>query len=240
MSNLRNLKDAAADDGLNPHEWLSCRAVAWLVGRGFRIAATEVPVGREEHWPSYKTAEQADACGVGVIRDRAHCCVVEVKVSRADFLADFKKEHREADFGDGVTERFYLLPRGLVGRGEVPDPWGLVEWDPETNRVAVAKRASGRRMARRVPGAPAGVSNLAAPWEYGLEDEVPGGRNAWLRAWWRVISRTVNAYEFGYLAIDKDKRQGGYHFGNPTLAREAYRSVGEPPDSGDCHPGVVE
>lgn len=51
--------------------------------------------------------------------------VVEVKTSRADFLADRKKPHRiSGGMGDW---RYFMAPQGLIKPEELPDKWGLLE-----------------------------------------------------------------------------------------------------------------
>lgn len=52
--------------------------------------------------------------------------LIEVKVSRADFLADAKKHFRlHPEQGMG-TDRLYLCPEGLIRPDELPDKWGLL------------------------------------------------------------------------------------------------------------------
>lgn len=71
------------------------------------------------------TDEQPDVIGwVGL----GYSWLIEVKVSRADFLKDKKKFQRlypEKGMGD---ERYYLAPAGLIKLSELPDRWGLLEW----------------------------------------------------------------------------------------------------------------
>lgn len=53
--------------------------------------------------------------------------LLEVKISRTDFLADRKKVFRifaERGIGDW---RFFVVPKGLVTIDELPDNWGLIE-----------------------------------------------------------------------------------------------------------------
>lgn len=53
--------------------------------------------------------------------------VVEVKVSRSDFLADVAKPHRaQPSIGMG-SYRYYFAPQGLIKPEELPLKWGLVE-----------------------------------------------------------------------------------------------------------------
>lgn len=52
--------------------------------------------------------------------------LVECKVTRGDFLADRRKPFR-IDSGKGLGDwRFYLCPKGLVTKEELPPGWGLL------------------------------------------------------------------------------------------------------------------
>jgi hypothetical protein len=52
--------------------------------------------------------------------------MIEVKVSRVDFLADAKKHFRQhPDQGVGDF-RFYCCPDGLIDIDEIPEEWGLL------------------------------------------------------------------------------------------------------------------
>lgn len=69
--------------------------------------------------------EQPDA--IGWKRAGHHSILVEVKVSRTDFLKDKKKWfRRQPEYGLG-QERWYLTPPGLVKPEELPESWGLAE-----------------------------------------------------------------------------------------------------------------
>lgn len=52
--------------------------------------------------------------------------LVECKVSRADFLADKAKPHRQPGCGMG-TWRYYMAPAGMLRPEELPERWGLLE-----------------------------------------------------------------------------------------------------------------
>lgn len=53
--------------------------------------------------------------------------VVEVKVSRSDFIADSAKNHRRnPDQGMGVF-RYYMAPKGVIQPRDLPCKWGLIE-----------------------------------------------------------------------------------------------------------------
>lgn len=51
--------------------------------------------------------------------------LVECKVSRADFLADKGKPHRQA--GGVGNWRYYMAPEGIISASELPEKWGLIE-----------------------------------------------------------------------------------------------------------------
>lgn len=72
-------------------------------------------------------------CATGEVPDvigwKASCqsVLVECKVSRADFLADAEKPfrlHPEQGLG---SKRLYMAPAGMIGAGELPKHWGLLE-----------------------------------------------------------------------------------------------------------------
>ncbi|MCL6483696.1 MAG: hypothetical protein I4O49_05855 [Janthinobacterium lividum] len=94
------------------HKQLVILGEKWLKRQGFAVVATELVTDG--------TAEQADVIGF-----RSNCSVVvEAKASRADFLADRHKPHREAG-GLGVY-RFYLCPPGVIEIDDLPKGWGLL------------------------------------------------------------------------------------------------------------------
>lgn len=105
------------------HSELCQLAVKWLQrpqsqgGPGCTVAVSEVRTG----W----SGEIPDAIGFRASGDFSDgSVVVEVKVSRADFLADAKKPHRQA--GGIGTWRYYLCPEGLIQPDELPAGWGLL------------------------------------------------------------------------------------------------------------------
>lgn len=61
---------------------------------------------------------------VGFNRQDSH--MIEVKVSRSDFLADKRKHFRAMEeYGIG-NYRYYCCPRLLIGVLEIPEGWGLI------------------------------------------------------------------------------------------------------------------
>ena len=57
--------------------------------------------------------------------------VVEVKVSRADFLRDKKKRHLRPGMEHLLSGnyRYYLAPEGVIKDGDLPEGYGLLVWD---------------------------------------------------------------------------------------------------------------
>jgi len=55
--------------------------------------------------------------------------MIEVKVSRSDFLKDKKKRGRDPRHKQLGGYRLYLTPEGLIKVEELPEGWGLLEWD---------------------------------------------------------------------------------------------------------------
>lgn len=84
------------------------------------------------------TGEVPDAIGwKGMCRS----VVVECKAARADFLADGKKPFRTTPEEALGCERFYLAPRGMIARAELPKDWGLLEYaGREVNVIVKAPR----------------------------------------------------------------------------------------------------
>jgi hypothetical protein len=55
--------------------------------------------------------------------------LIEVKVSRSDFLSDKKKEWRKYPKKGLGTFRSYLCPKGIIKESELPKYWGLLYID---------------------------------------------------------------------------------------------------------------
>ncbi|MCE8013906.1 hypothetical protein [Billgrantia desiderata] len=103
------------------HDALVQRAGRWLRQMGCGAVATEMQ--------SILTQEQPDAIGWRTGATRMVSILVEVKVSRSDFLADRKKPFRQNDEGMGDW-RFFMAPPGLIRPDELPEGWGLIEATP--------------------------------------------------------------------------------------------------------------
>jgi hypothetical protein len=69
--------------------------------------------------------------------------MVECKASRADFLADARKPQRRAGTGVG-EQRYFLTPKGLLSKEDIPAGWGLLEVDGK--RAECVIRATRREL----------------------------------------------------------------------------------------------
>lgn len=65
--------------------------------------------------------------------------IVEVKVSRADFLKDKAQRVRMTPSQGMGRLRYYLCPVGLIAPDEVPEKWGLLYTDEK--RITEVKQA---------------------------------------------------------------------------------------------------
>jgi hypothetical protein len=110
------------------HAQLVQRAVAWL--RGYRCGV----ILSEQACVS---GEMPDAIGW---KRASHSVLIECKTSRPDFLADRDKPFRQKS-GLGLgCERFYLTPPRLLGPGDLPSGWGLLE--VRQRKVEVVQRSA--------------------------------------------------------------------------------------------------
>ncbi len=74
--------------------------------------------------------------------------LVEVKMSRADFLKDRDKSFRKRpEYGMG-QQRYYFVPKGIITPKDLPLGWGLVEVSGKSLRKV---QSSGRFAKRNIP-----------------------------------------------------------------------------------------
>lgn len=89
-------------------------AYDWVMKRGCGVAFKEL---------NTITGEYPDVIG---FQSSGFSILIEVKVSRNDFLADRKKSFRiNPEMGMG-TYRFFMCPWGLIKQHELPHGWGLI------------------------------------------------------------------------------------------------------------------
>jgi hypothetical protein len=111
------------------HAFLVAKAEAWL--RRYRCGV----VLSEQACIS---GEMPDAIGW---KRACHSVLVECKISRADFLADRNKPFRLNPQTGVGSERFYLVPKGLVRVEELPAGWGLLEYrNREIDMIKASKK----------------------------------------------------------------------------------------------------
>ncbi|WP_233268489.1 hypothetical protein [Pantoea sp. BAV 3049] len=98
------------------HDLLCAKAVRYLKRHGFCVAFHD----RFRAWTS--SGEQPDAIG---FRNGASC-LIEVKCSRSDFLADRNKKFRDMP-SEGMGDwRFYLCEPDIIRPCDLPEGWGLL------------------------------------------------------------------------------------------------------------------
>lgn len=86
------------------------------------------PIGAKEFSGGW-CPERCDA----ILFDSNNSFMIETKISRSDFLADFKKEHRK-NGGLIGNYRYYACPAGLIKPEEIPEKWGLIYVDLDNKR----------------------------------------------------------------------------------------------------------
>ncbi|AUR97791.1 hypothetical protein NVP1244A_089 [Vibrio phage 1.244.A._10N.261.54.C3] len=79
----------------------------------------------------HKTVTSREIPDVFGLRDGGSTTVCfEIKAHRSDFLGDKNKPHRQ-DPSKGVGDyRFYVAPKGIIKKSELPPKWGLLEVTP--------------------------------------------------------------------------------------------------------------
>lgn len=98
------------------HKGLVMRSATWLQNQGAVVLATEVSAW---HCPESPDVIGWKYDGISV--------VIEAKISRADFLADKNKPHRNGKVIGLGNYRYYAAPAGLIEPSELPEGWGLIE-----------------------------------------------------------------------------------------------------------------
>lgn len=111
------------------HEHLKTQALYWLKGKMTDLCANEVKLFIR------RKRLKADALGINVKRKESR--IIEVKVSRSDFLRD---EVLHEPYGyHAIADYAYLMtPVGLLSNDEIPKGYGLIEID-EFDTITVKK-----------------------------------------------------------------------------------------------------
>ena len=128
-----------------PHHDLASRLSNWLRDQG-RITweNIELLVPKDE---GGKQAVRPDVFSLAATYNEARInpCVHEVKVSRADFLADVARPEKRAGYAKLAEVLYYAAPAGLIAAAEVPDGCGLVV-EVSEGMFKVEKRAKKRKV----------------------------------------------------------------------------------------------
>ena len=144
-------------------QWAACEVelavTEWLLERGHPDVITHF----YPHW--------WHECDVYSITKAGYGIETEVKISVADFKAEFRKTRKHQalaaavtagcppGFAIGVPRRYYFaVPEGLIGLGEIPDYAGLLyirrheetKWRQERVSVAVVLQAPTIHAAKKV------------------------------------------------------------------------------------------
>lgn len=100
------------------HAELVSVAHTWLETQGCSLILLE---------PDAFTQEKPDAIGW---QKSGFSLVVECKVSKADFIKDKDKPFRKDLTRSLGSAKYFLTPKGLIGKNDIPKFWGLIEIDP--------------------------------------------------------------------------------------------------------------
>ena len=96
------------------HDQLVLRAERWLANQGCQVVIRD----------PFRSWNQEQPDAIGWRSDVS--ILVEVKVSRSDFLADAKK-HFRSNARSGMGDwRFYMCPPGIIQLDDLPEGWGLL------------------------------------------------------------------------------------------------------------------
>lgn len=128
-----------------PHHDLASRLSAWRREQG-RITweNIELLVPRAE---GGKQAVRPDVFSLAATYDekRINPCVDEVKVSRADFLADVARPEKRNGYSQIAEVLYYVTPKGMIKPDEVPAECGLLV-EVQEGQFTVAKRPKKRKV----------------------------------------------------------------------------------------------
>lgn len=95
------------------HKDIINASIKWCKSHGYHLILEEFVAGHMEN---------PDVLAFG----NAHSLMIEVKVSRQDFLKDAEKfPRRNPKHGVG-NYRYYACPEGLIKENEIPKGWGLI------------------------------------------------------------------------------------------------------------------
>lgn len=82
--------------------------------------------------------------GLAITKSYTQPCIkcYEIKVSRSDFLQD-NKWHLYLQY---CNEFYFVVPKGLIKKEELPDNVGLIYYNPDTGKIRTRKKALWREI----------------------------------------------------------------------------------------------
>lgn len=125
------------------HAELCKKAVGWL-RRSHSAGGCGCPNAYSEVQSGSNGGEIVDAIGVKTA-EGTETIVVEVKVSRSDFLADRRKPFRIDPSSGMGNYRYYLCPEGLITEDDLPPKWGLIHIGDRGKATVVCGHKNGKK-----------------------------------------------------------------------------------------------
>lgn len=119
------------------HSELIKISARWLRRKNENIKVPNCSLILEDQVTTCSSGEVPDVLGFNYLTS----VMIEVKVSRADFLRDKKKIFRvKPEMGMGKL-RFFCAPKGIIKVSEVPEKWGLLELNDD-KKIDLIKNAT--------------------------------------------------------------------------------------------------
>lgn len=128
-----------------PHHDLARRLAVWLREQG-RVTWENIEL-LVDHADGGRQAIRPDVFSLAATYDakRINPCVHEVKVSRADFLADVARPEKRTGYSQIAEVVYYAAPAGMLEVSEVPAECGLLVEELE-GQFKVVKRPKKRKV----------------------------------------------------------------------------------------------
>jgi len=96
-------------------------------------------------------------CDIFIIKPTGFAVEVEIKISKSDLLADFKKDHNHIDRKNRICEFYYAMPKDLYEKCKdlIPEGAGIIstEWYYNAYYMKWVLHTTTQRGATRIKGA---------------------------------------------------------------------------------------
>lgn len=95
-------------------------------------------------------------CDLFVVRKSGISIEVEIKISKSDLLADFKKQHKHVDRKNRITEFYYAMPEDIYNKCKdlIPETAGIITCSRYGStgivRATFKKKAKKRKSAQKL------------------------------------------------------------------------------------------